>query len=40
MLLYEGAIVTVGMETFDHPFERARTVARALLESRALVTGP
>ncbi|KRC35713.1 TetR family transcriptional regulator [Oerskovia sp. Root918] len=34
MLLYEGAIVTVGMETFAHPFERARTVARILLESQ------
>ncbi|TFD59935.1 TetR/AcrR family transcriptional regulator [Cryobacterium suzukii] len=31
MLLYEGAIVTVGMETFSHPFEVARGVARGLL---------
>ena len=31
-LLYEGAIVTVGMETFDRPFEVARGVARAVLE--------
>ena len=30
-LLYEGAIVTVGMHTFAQPFERARTVARQLL---------
>ena len=33
MLLYEGAIVTVGMETFPHPFEVARGVARGLLAS-------
>lgn len=32
MLLYEGAIVTVGMETFTQPFEVARAVAGALLE--------
>lgn len=32
MLLYEGAIVTVGMETFPQPFETARTLARVLLE--------
>ena len=32
MLLYEGAIVTVGMETFARPFDVARTVARSLLE--------
>ena len=31
MLLYEGAIVTVGMETFDRPFEQARETGRALL---------
>ena len=31
MLLYEGAIVTVGMATFDRPFARAREVAAALL---------
>ena len=30
-LLYEGAIVTVGMHTFAQPFERARAVARQLL---------
>ncbi|GAB3607217.1 TetR/AcrR family transcriptional regulator [Conyzicola nivalis] len=30
-LLYEGAIVTVGMHTFAEPLERARTVARRLL---------
>ncbi|WP_411701486.1 TetR/AcrR family transcriptional regulator [Conyzicola sp.] len=30
-LLYEGAIVTVGMHTFAEPFELARTVARRLL---------
>lgn len=32
MLLYEGAIVTVGMETFAKPFEVARELARATLE--------
>ncbi|PRB14169.1 TetR/AcrR family transcriptional regulator [Microbacterium sp. MYb62] len=32
MLLYEGAIVTVGMETFDEPFAVARRLARVLLE--------
>ena len=31
MLLYEGAIVTVGMETFTHPFTVARDTARTLL---------
>jgi len=31
MLLYEGALVTVGMQTFAGPFERARSVARHLL---------
>jgi AcrR family transcriptional regulator len=31
MLLYEGAIVTVGMQTFAEPFEIARAVARRLL---------
>jgi AcrR family transcriptional regulator len=31
MLLYEGAIVTVGMETFSRPFELARDTARSLL---------
>ncbi len=35
MLLYEGAIVTVGMETFTHPFELARDVSRALLATAA-----
>lgn len=35
MLLYEGAIVTVGMGTFDRPFARAREVARAVLAARA-----
>ncbi|WP_431837123.1 TetR/AcrR family transcriptional regulator [Cellulomonas sp. Y8] len=35
MLLYEGAIVTVGMGTFDRPFARAREVAAALLAPRA-----
>lgn len=33
MLLYEGAIVTVGMETFAHPFELARDSARDVLSS-------
>ena len=32
MLLYEGAIVTVGMETFAQPFVVARDLARGLLE--------
>ena len=31
MLLHEGAIVTVGMRTFDRPLEHARSVARSLL---------
>lgn len=31
MLLYEGAIVTVGMETFPQPFEMARRLARQML---------
>jgi AcrR family transcriptional regulator len=31
MLLYEGAIVTVGMQTFGHPFEVAMGVARRML---------
>lgn len=31
MLLYEGAIVTVGMETFANPFPAARRVAKSLL---------
>ncbi|KQO60041.1 TetR/AcrR family transcriptional regulator [Curtobacterium sp. Leaf261] len=31
MLLYEGAMVTVGMETFSRPFEQARAVAAGLL---------
>lgn len=31
MLLYEGAIVTIGMETFSRPFELARRVAAAVL---------
>ncbi|GAB2463826.1 AcrR family transcriptional regulator [Conyzicola lurida] len=33
MLLYEGAIVTVGMQTFAGPFEVARDVARRLLSA-------
>ncbi|CAN7475815.1 helix-turn-helix domain containing protein [Microbacterium maritypicum] len=32
MLLYEGAIVTVGMETFAEPFQVARELARTALE--------
>lgn len=32
MLLYEGAIVTLGMETFPNPFPAARRVAKSLLE--------
>jgi AcrR family transcriptional regulator len=35
MLLYEGAIVTVGMGTFAGPFELARELARSFLEQRA-----
>lgn len=31
MLLYEGAIVTLGMETFANPFRVARRVAQSLL---------
>ncbi len=31
MLLYEGAIVTVGMETFANPFRAARRVAAAMV---------
>lgn len=31
MLLYEGAIVTVGMATFPQPFEAARSIAQSLL---------
>ncbi|WP_426182141.1 TetR/AcrR family transcriptional regulator [Microbacterium sp. TWP3-1-2b2] len=31
MLLYEGAIVTVGMETFAQPFQIARDVAHGML---------
>ena len=31
MLLYEGAIVTIGMETFTRSFELAREVAESLL---------
>lgn len=33
MVLYEGAIVTVGMRTFPRPFEVARGIARTLLSS-------
>lgn len=32
MLLYEGAIVTVGMRTFREPFETARAISKRLLE--------
>jgi AcrR family transcriptional regulator len=35
MLLYEGALVTIGMGTFARPFETARDAARALLEAAA-----
>lgn len=31
MLLYEGALVTLGMGTFEHPFRSARRAAEALL---------
>ncbi|MET0989444.1 MAG: helix-turn-helix domain-containing protein [Glaciihabitans sp.] len=33
MLLYEGAIVTVGMETFHNPFSLARETARLVLSA-------
>ncbi|MFS4505244.1 TetR/AcrR family transcriptional regulator [Clavibacter sp. Sh2141] len=33
MLLYEGALVTVGMRTFARPFEAARDAARGILEA-------
>ncbi|WP_159499074.1 TetR/AcrR family transcriptional regulator [Microbacterium sp. 18062] len=33
MLLYEGAIVTVGMETFPQPFQVARGLARTILSA-------
>lgn len=36
MLLYEGAIVTVGMATFPEPFEAARRWAAVLLEQRSI----
>ena len=36
MLLYEGAIVTVGMHTFAEPFVVARAVARRLLGRPAM----
>ncbi|WP_158372586.1 TetR/AcrR family transcriptional regulator [Cellulosimicrobium cellulans] len=35
MLVYEGAIVTVGTGTFDRPFTRAREVAATLLAARS-----
>ena len=38
MLLHEGGIVTVGMETFDRPLEHARAVARTLLAAAAAAT--
>lgn len=34
MLVYEGAIVTVGMGTFDRPFARARELASLVLAAR------
>ena len=40
MLLYEGAIVTVGMATFGHPFESARDIAREILVRRTTEHGP
>jgi AcrR family transcriptional regulator len=36
MLLYEGAIVTVGMGTFAEPFELARAIGRSLIESQTI----
>ncbi|QTX05960.1 TetR/AcrR family transcriptional regulator [Agromyces archimandritae] len=35
MLLYEGALVTVGLDTFGDPFAAARTAAAALLAARS-----
>ncbi|WP_166788448.1 hypothetical protein [Cryobacterium sp. TMS1-13-1] len=35
MLLHEGALVTVGTETFAHPVEVARDVARPLSAARS-----
>jgi AcrR family transcriptional regulator len=35
MLLYEGALVTIGMGTFARPFESARDAARVILEAAA-----
>lgn len=37
MLLYEGAIVTVGMATFADPFDAAREAARGVLARAARV---
>lgn len=37
MLLYEGAIVTVGMATFADPFDAAREAARGVLAGAARV---
>ena len=34
MLLYEGALVTTGMHTFDEPFVTARAAASAILAAR------
>lgn len=34
MLLYEGAIVTVGMATFPQPFHAARELAQGVLSAR------
>ncbi|WP_166791229.1 hypothetical protein [Cryobacterium sp. Hh7] len=35
MLLHDSALVTVGMETFPHPVDVARDVARSLLAAPA-----
>ncbi|MFB8188090.1 TetR/AcrR family transcriptional regulator [Microbacterium sp. NPDC055988] len=40
MLLYEGAIVTVGMETFAAPFGVARQLARTTLEQDPGLNAP
>lgn len=41
MLLYEGAIVTVGMETFGTPWETARALAETMLmQDRGFLSPP
>ncbi|PPF67364.1 TetR/AcrR family transcriptional regulator [Clavibacter michiganensis] len=40
MLLYEGALVTLGMGTFGRPFEAARDAARAVLAAALATSAP